>query len=1694
MSSAQLTLNAGGLVPAKAKVDNKSSEEVVARTYRHPALGDRPVVRISSARLGQAEDLAMEFLGFEAPQVSKPLAIQQRRSLGFAAWALINDPDNAHYALDLVKRMKSADRKAKSKPGHAWDAYDELSKELGRSVRHFLPPFWEEVGRAYKELGNQTYAGRALNRSLEAERVHALESDRGRRRDVILEFVLAGCLAGKALSDYTNDLKSQYPPQEAFEIFQDLCVRRTRGGMAPWANLPKDFLKLAKAADIDADAALEAWLEDIIETPAMGRAALQFWKGCDKHCRRIIKRNPGFAMALIRHTKPEVSYWGESKLWPWLDLLDDWGVLEFLREEGHQGAPPLEEPIAAWFGRILLHELPVPRRVLDMLEHLAPRLKEEGEPLSLYANLGWRSRGADVDVLETCLDLDIPLAAFPPECEVDFNGWLMEEPDHKFRNRDVLLSPNDDRFATAVKRGLNNALTCRGEAKNRGYRVADLNRHPFPVAADGREGILKIWHEHALDVVGQLENTGLASFSKSLDWMQSTFWPETLRYFPDVADRLAAVEPTESLKLTLQSGIIDEYGWPELESLVEQSEIPIKQKRRYNSTCSLVFPQVVLWNKTHAFVLDRKGKITKRELRVPANQDVLSVVPVGDDVAVLVRDTSWNRKFYWLSDPSQAYDADYEFLDTFGMRETVLEDGGLFYGKQAVHPGDSKEPQGSAPYFHDGERFWEMEWAHEGGESRAVLHEIDPQTGKQGRASVPSWFESEDGNKVDFRSSYLYQVPDRAHDSPIGCKGGMVGWKVIEKQDGTFSGVGIDGQSWEKPIRESTGTFQTPIGLLRRIGTDGNLPIIKEDGDWPTLLDPQGETAIASLERNYSPFSRGQVVTLPLTYWHFLTPRHEATSKKLRTISNNDTAHLIEVAEGARAGADVPKADQGPNIPAAAIQVLRGVRPDDEDEAFDAPSSILESVEKLFPKIPERFALGIVGIVQYAEQLRSTFMSTRNRLAEEAENDTGSSEVLNQKIDASAQLWNMPNIHIYGQSASFAQHLTAVSSFLKGEQESGPLPIVNYQWFKLLDDLPLRAWQTYWRAQGARLSGKDDREPAWRDLLSFLATLGFEKLPGRFDLLIAKRKPEKKSAGKTIRNEHSPGTAYSVVDGDNRYVVLECGFYSNAFSHILRYSTAKKPKAPTGFIVESEERITPEIDAPEFEAFFGAIDDSDDIAVPTGDQLKQLADQVGASAAEVGLIWIGGLNFDSYETNFLPTEIRNKLGIKMADAKAARQSLTNLNEDVRNKLFHSVISCGLTAPFADDREQVLNAVKAAWNAYMPKRIPLDAEHQKRLSALTKASRWGRVDHEHVLAAATDPQTHEALQVGKYKIQVDPTANYHSLSLKGKEDVSPVSPTMLQILSKLVALVHSDTEIGHEARKAVPAIIKQMAKVIEDDNLLWELRQSYFYDDKLKPVAWLNQHVGKATVGKDKVARFDDGLILAGAHDEGRSLLISYRVGKVQSMDEVGRLVAVLNIEEDPYGNQSEPLKIIALLRSSGFRKLSEAIAGKSLDPGCWSQNALHSAPDVVAAVAKKMKLSEDAALLYLQTLALPDPTTANIRKWNDWTAARYKKAAAEVTQQGLFLEAKRARAGRSHFLPGEWQELKAPWLPVEAWKLPLLVEMEMDCGTKLPLGGPLVLRPFEDLFKAAWKRVCDGDAPRYEEVGKKVKKPASRKK
>ncbi|HET9516956.1 MAG TPA: hypothetical protein VFO77_04440, partial [Actinoplanes sp.] len=143
------------------------------------------------------------------------------------------------------------------------------------------------------------------------------------------------------------------------------------------------------------------------------------------------------------------------------------------------------------------------------------------------------------------------------------------------------------------------------------------------------------------------------------------------------------------------------------------------------------------------------------------------------------------------------------------------------------------------------------------------------------------------------------------------------------------------------------------------------------------------------------------------------------------------------------------------------------------------------------------------------------------------------------------------------------------------------------------------------------------------------------------------------------------------------------------------------------------------------------------------------------------------------------------------------------------------------------------------------------------------------------------------------------------------------------------------------------------------------------------------------------------------------------------------------------------------------------------------QDPSRSRPELVAEAAGKLSISADAATVYLQLLALPDPTDRNVARWTGWKPARLKAARAELAGTDLVVEAKRPRAGRSLFLPGGWLALASPHLPLELWKKPMML-LDDDGEWLLGVIVPAVAVP--ELFEQAWTRVADGDGPRFEEL------------
>ena len=165
---ADTLLRAGALVPLDSQV---AAERVSARVYRHPALGDRPVIRLVPDPIGEADDLALQTLDFTLAEVRGPLALGRPRGLGFPASAILADPSNARYALDVVKEMERFARMAKSKPGNAKDGF-RRHRRSPRSNRSTLPAFVLRAGRTSLPRGWRDGTGGSAVREGARGRAH----------------------------------------------------------------------------------------------------------------------------------------------------------------------------------------------------------------------------------------------------------------------------------------------------------------------------------------------------------------------------------------------------------------------------------------------------------------------------------------------------------------------------------------------------------------------------------------------------------------------------------------------------------------------------------------------------------------------------------------------------------------------------------------------------------------------------------------------------------------------------------------------------------------------------------------------------------------------------------------------------------------------------------------------------------------------------------------------------------------------------------------------------------------------------------------------------------------------------------------------------------------------------------------------------------------------------------------------------------------------------------------------------------------------------------------------------------------------------------------------------------------------------------------------------------------------------------
>ncbi|MFF7473131.1 hypothetical protein [Streptomyces sp. NPDC008092] len=1627
-------LDAGAILPPGTTA-REDADVLTARTYTHPALDGRAVVRLVPGTLGAAEDLALEFLGLgrepEAPEVGQV----RRETLGFPAWALVHDPANGHHALALVKDVERLARQAKSKPGNAKEGFEALGERLGRAVPHFLPTFYEQAARIFLQHENTTYAAAFFGKAREAERVHALTVDEERQRAVFLEFAFAGALTVKALKEYVRDLARRLEPAVAWAQFRQLTVERCAAGMPPYASLPQDARGLIRAAGLDRVTEECALVADLLASPAAVRAPASFWNAYRSVLAVLAERRPEIRVRLLEIMPAGLGREVADEEF-WLALLAECGADLLLTEDGRA-----EVDAADWLSRwaqYRKHGAGYSHRslaTLALVERMAPRLRAGGRPVDLFTGR-WQA-GADLDLLDLCVAEGVALTVPDADTQVHLPlaVWLR---DQRPGERDLKAVAAESRYRAMLSEAV--------EGLGRGQGPAELPK----VAAHPVLGVvLREWLEEATAEFAA--GAGLPGVDAKLERLRP--FRTVVQESPQAVRRLTEYDIVPVLGRTLRAGILDELGWPALDEALALLDGEVRKDRDNTLSVTEAWPALILVRGHKAIVVGPEGILLTHDLRLPAELDRWQRPRfryADGELLVMWRDGS-KQHGYWSNRPSEVVPLGGEQIPSWwsGMdaanASIPLPGGGRATGGRTLHAGDTVLPP-SRPVIGDGTTYW-----RQGRQGRQSLWlEYDPATGEHGRASLPALLASavrEDASLLHGSCEVLPLQPGLEH-SPFGTDGTVLGRWVRTEGEGTEARTTAgtpDGRTATLRAARNGRVPGVPLGALRLPG--GAEPVAAQMYQSVALHADDGtELGRVSFGESGGAYAAGTRLVPPVAFWHALRPRDERGSAVLRALTDASAGELMRATATAlderRQALAAAGKDEGAR---AAVPAVHEVT--------------VAALARALPGVTDRRLLaGVASLVHAALRVAETAGSLARPPQERPRQPRQRTEGMFADYspphgddralrDASAGVVNLQNAWHGGWAA--LRQIRAVNHVLSGRPADGrPLPererlatvgggwrsdehtvpTIGAEWTPVLGALRPLAY----RAASPALTDAQ-REP----LLLLFEALTEGPLAGLGTTLrvavLSEPHDEQQRVGQVLRRDGRTVAVLGCHSVDDRPGTVEWLALdhdpSGAFGAVGHFTLVRETRCAIGIAADRLAELTRLVrekgaapwrpEAPEA------------LATATNGALGPLQAAVllagHPDAPDAGALAAVGLkprqrSFGAQLLNSLgQDEQRALLGVLLPDDPAELWttgpdtgaavrlwaerlgSLVRLPED---------LSTDLAGTGAGHAEAVLNPARTPW--------------------LARTTVF-RPDKDGDLAPA------------------DPSA-------------VPGSYTLAGAMESLAALAYV-LPYGHPLRAGLPDGLGALRRRLADPELLLDLDLEWTEKGgptsvQLRKVFGLPETGGADAHG---LTRAGDALVLRPWYADTEHVLL--RPGALSGADD-----PVFGLLEGLLGEgRASRLRAVRTLLGDD---LARAVAAQG--PAGYAQDPTVSVPALVAEVAAAHGLGADAAALYLQLLALPDPTDRNCARWTGWKPARIKKARTELAATGLVVEAKRPRAGRTLFLPGGWREFRAPALPSETWKEALYPVS--DGHRTLPLV------PVPELFARAWERVRAGDAPAYEQL------------
>ncbi|WP_172639190.1 DNA-binding protein [Streptomyces tailanensis] len=1616
-------LAAGGVLPPDIEGAGERAVPLTARTYRHPGLDDRVVVRLVAGELGAAEDLAAGFLGLERDAEPAVVGLGLRQSLGFPEWVLVHHPEDGHRALGVVPELERAARQAKSKPKAAMDAFVELGERLAASVPHFLPTFYEQAGRVFLAEENATYAAQLFTRARKAEAEHGLVVDEERLDAVFLEFALAGALPVKVLSAYAKELAARVPAEEALRRFTRLCLRRTAGGLPPSAQMANDLRKLARAAGRDADLTEQEYLAELLGLPATLRAAAGWWKGHRAALVALAGREPRVRGALL-DIVPSV----EDDAMPalWLGVLEASGALAGLWDTSLPVEERSSDGTAGWLKRFLKfrQEARCSSQRLPELYALVERTTEVLRA-GLTASGDELEAADDLDLLDQLLSLDVPVAAPGKNSMLLLAAWAKGD-----GQRELLSLAADSRFHKAFRKG----------ADHLGDNVHGLRALRLLAASPGGRPMLAEW---VREVVRRFTVVGLPQLPDALTrlkWLPA----EALALAEEEVREAVATDLAPVLARTLKAGLFDELGWPAWEdaaaTLVPKNDVE-------DLIVADAWPHLVVAGGSQARVIGAEGTVLTHDLRIPANDrwGDPGFHHVDGELLVYWRSRDDGLRGYWhtradravsLEGPQSTRGTQMDWYRADFPITLPLPGGGRTTGGGVLRAGDTRLPE-ERLMVSDGVSYWV--W-HTENEDRAAhgWYEYDPATGERGRMSMPAFLSDalrDASAGSTYEGGWLGPSPTAGPAPASAPVDGLVGLRIVRLPDGSRRAQNLAGHTVTLPA-----DMAWPSALVVFPGDDQARAVVR-NGWQLQIVDTDGVvTSVAKTDRTPGVFGEGTLLLPPVQYWECMTPRDPEGSEALRRIDRDTSAALLAAAAqddkkalpdairallpvthdalvAGIAGVVRHAAGQQAVLDAAAARLTRALEGGLDDEGPVGPPDVV-LVEALS-------GLGVVGGYWWNrdEEVTTVFRSLRamGRAAGLSDAPVPEGRTVRLHHDGPGLPSGQPDLETLVDRATALAFRAAAGTTSEQHREALRALLGEFDALGLGSTAAPERWRTvelHLEADLLRGPSGESREGRWRGLLP----LG----EGAFIALVQHEWMRQAGDGCVFTGFfHDPSGRFEVPE-----------------PYTLRKSSPLGEDGEAGrlgaFLTELDARGP----APWFPEAAG-----------------EFARLTGVTETMARLIVAGLPRVDVYERTFLTTEARNALGVKAAPAADAKEELRGVDGDIRAAVVAALLPADPARLWAEGPN--VAAAAEVWNSKVGKRTAVPEELLGDAVRAIKHARW---EVREALPALLDPAGEPRLTR-----DLEWAVNGDRVRPVDGNAVGFTADTLVGAVGLAAWLAHR-LPAGDPLRAALPTALTAVRERLDHPGLVLDLGR-YISLPAFRKTAGAPAEVGQG------FERY--GAVILATHDSQPSP--GLRVALLDAAGHDPYLPALRVDDQRPYAAEVA----LRLVRAPRFAALladpGAPLAGeRGKDGTWWPQDPSRSVPELVTEVAKEYSMGEDAATLYLMLLAMPDPTDRMTARWTGWKPARLKTARAELAAGDLVVEAGRTRAGRSLFLPGAWVDTKAPRVPLERWKLPLFGDLLSD--EYAPLGVIVPTEPAAELYRRAWQRVQDGDAPRFEEL------------